>query len=60
MVINMKKTIIKSFSPTKVVLTNENNTKEIILVCNDDQELDYSVIEEIWEDVDLNDVYKEN
>lgn len=60
MVINMKKTIIKSFSPTKIILTNDNNTKEIILVCNDDQEFDYNIIEKIWENIDLDDVYKEN
>lgn len=53
----MKKTVIKSFSPTKVVLTNNN--KEITLICENGQEFDYSIIEKIWEDIDLDDIYKE-
>lgn len=46
-------TIIKEFSPTKVVLLCTTNGREKVLTTNEDNPFDYDVIEKIWEDIEL-------
>ena len=45
------KTIIKEFTPTRVVLLCLTNGKEKVLTTDEEHPYDYDIIEKIWEDI---------
>lgn len=47
------KTIIKEFTPMRVVLLCLTNGKEKVLTTDEKHPFDYDVIEKIWEDIEL-------
>ena len=48
----MKKTIIKEFSPTKVLLLS-NSGKTTTITTTEDKPFEYDIIEAIWEDIEF-------